>query len=44
MKSLAEETRQATQQIADTVRDLDGQIGSLIGESSDASLARQERR
>ncbi|WP_027521846.1 methyl-accepting chemotaxis protein [Bradyrhizobium sp. Ec3.3] len=38
VKSLAEATRQATQQIADTVRDLDGQIGSLIGESGDASL------
>ena len=34
---LAEATRQATHQISDTVRDLDGQIGSLIGESSDAS-------
>ena len=38
MKNLAEGTRQATQQISDTMRDLDGQIGSLIGESSDASL------
>ena len=38
VKNLAEATRQATQQIADTVRDLDGQIGSLIGESGDASL------
>ena len=38
VKSLAEGTRQATQQIFDTMRDLDGQIGSLIGESSDASL------
>ncbi len=38
VKSLAEATRQATQQISDTVRDLDGQIGSLIGESGDASL------
>jgi methyl-accepting chemotaxis protein len=38
VKNLAEATRQATHQIADTVRDLDGQIGSLIGESSDASL------
>src|SRR4030081_1220320 len=38
VKSLAEATRQATQQISDTMRDLDGQIGSLIGESSDASL------
>jgi methyl-accepting chemotaxis protein len=38
VKSLAEGTRQATQQISDTMRDLDGQIGSLIGESSDALL------
>ncbi|MGY8668887.1 methyl-accepting chemotaxis protein [Bradyrhizobium sp. UFLA05-109] len=38
VKSLAEATRQATQQISDTVRDLDGQIGSLIGESGEASL------
>ncbi|MBR0755961.1 methyl-accepting chemotaxis protein [Bradyrhizobium jicamae] len=38
VKSLAEATRQATHQISDTVRDLDGQIGNLIGESSDASL------
>jgi methyl-accepting chemotaxis protein len=38
VKSLAEGTRQATQQISDTMRDLDGQIGRLIGESSDASL------
>jgi methyl-accepting chemotaxis protein len=38
VKNLAEGTRQATQQISDTMRDLDGQIGSLIGESSDASL------
>jgi methyl-accepting chemotaxis protein len=38
VKSLAEATRQATQQISDTVRDLDGQIGNLIGESGDASL------
>jgi methyl-accepting chemotaxis protein len=38
VKSLAEATRQATQHISDTVRDLDGQIGSLIGESGDASL------
>ena len=37
VKSLAEATRQATQQISDTVRDLDGQIGNLIGESGDAS-------
>ena len=38
VKNLAEATRQATRQIGDTVRDLDGQVGSLIGESSDASL------
>ncbi len=38
VKSLAEATRQATQLIGDTVRDLDGQIGNLIGESGDASL------
>ncbi len=38
VKSLAEATRQATHLIGDTVRDLDGQVGSLIGESSDASV------
>jgi methyl-accepting chemotaxis protein len=38
VKSLAEATRQATRLIGDTVRDLDGQVGSLIGESSDASV------
>ena len=38
VKSLAEATRQATQQIGDTVRGLDGQVGSLINESSEASL------
>jgi methyl-accepting chemotaxis protein len=38
VKSLAEATRQATHLIADTVRDLDGQVGSLIGESGEASL------
>jgi methyl-accepting chemotaxis protein len=37
VKSLAEATRQATRQIGDTVRDLDGQIGNLISESGDAS-------
>ncbi len=37
VKSLAEATRQATLQIGDTVRDLDGQVGGLIGESGDAS-------
>ena len=38
VKSLAEATRRATQLIGDTVRDLDGQVGNLIGESGDASL------
>ena len=38
VKSLAEATRQATQLIGDTVRDLDGQVGNLIGESGDASV------
>src|SRR5450631_3281057 len=38
VKSLAEATRQATHLIGDTVRDLDGQVGSLIGESGDASV------
>src|SRR6202162_3559040 len=38
VKNLAEATRQATHLIGDTGRDLDGQVGSLIGESSDASL------
>ncbi len=38
VKNLAEATRQATHQIGDTVRDLDGQVGNLIGESGDASL------
>jgi methyl-accepting chemotaxis protein len=38
VKSLAEATRQATHLIGDTVRDLDGQVGNLIGESGDASL------
>lgn len=37
VKSLAEATRQATQQIAETIHDLDGQIGGLMGESGDAS-------
>jgi methyl-accepting chemotaxis protein len=37
VKNLAEATRQATQQIGDTVRGLDGQVGNLIGESSEAS-------
>jgi methyl-accepting chemotaxis protein len=37
VKNLAEATRQATHQISDTVRDLDGQIEGLIGESSEAS-------
>ncbi len=38
VKSLAEATRRATHLIGDTVRDLDGQVGNLIGESGDASL------
>jgi methyl-accepting chemotaxis protein len=38
VKNLAEATRQATQQIGQTVRDLDSQLGNLIGESGDASL------
>src|SRR6201999_3256670 len=37
VKSLAEATRQATHEIGDTVRDLDGQLGNLIGESGEAS-------
>jgi methyl-accepting chemotaxis protein len=37
VKSLAEATRQATHQIGETVRGLDGQLGSLISESSEAS-------
>ena len=38
VKNLAEATRQATQQIGDTVRGLDGQVGRLIGESGEASV------
>jgi len=38
VKSLAEATRQATLQIGNTVRGLDGQVGSLINESGEASL------
>ncbi|HWZ37527.1 MAG TPA: methyl-accepting chemotaxis protein [Bradyrhizobium sp.] len=38
VKSLAEATRQATHQIGDTVRGLDGQVGGLIGESGEASV------
>jgi methyl-accepting chemotaxis protein len=38
VKSLSEATRQATRLIGDTVRDLDSQVGSLIGESGDASV------
>jgi methyl-accepting chemotaxis protein len=37
VKSLAEATRQATHQIGDTMRDLDGQLGNLIDESGEAS-------
>ena len=38
VKNLAEATRQATHLIGDTVRDLEGQVGNLIGASGDASL------
>lgn len=38
VKSLAEATRQATLQIGNTVRGLDGQVGNLINESGEASL------
>lgn len=38
VKSLAEATRQATLQISETVRDLDGEIGRLIGDSGTATL------
>jgi methyl-accepting chemotaxis protein len=38
VKSLAEATRQATNQIGDTVRGLDSQVVSLIGESGEASV------
>jgi methyl-accepting chemotaxis protein len=38
VKNLAEATRRATQLIGDTVRDLDGQVGNLIGASGDATL------
>jgi methyl-accepting chemotaxis protein len=38
VKNLAEATRQATHLIGETVRDLDGQVGQLIGESGDASV------
>jgi methyl-accepting chemotaxis protein len=38
VKSLAEATRQATHLIGDTVKDLDGQVTGLIGESGDASV------
>jgi methyl-accepting chemotaxis protein len=38
VKSLAQATRQATLLIGHTVRDLDGQVRNLIGESSDASV------
>jgi methyl-accepting chemotaxis protein len=37
VKSLAEATRQATHEIGGTMRDLDGQLGNLIDESSEAS-------
>jgi len=42
VKNLAEETRKATQQIGDTVRDLTGQISNLIGESNAASRHAKE--
>ena len=42
VKSLAEATRQATHLIGETVRDLDGQVGHLIGASGDASLRAKE--
>ena len=38
VKNLAESTRQATRLIGDTVKGLDTQVTSLIGESGDASL------
>jgi methyl-accepting chemotaxis protein len=38
VKNLAEATRQATHLIGETVRDLDGQVGNLIGASGDASV------
>ncbi|MGY4305909.1 methyl-accepting chemotaxis protein [Bradyrhizobium sp. USDA 4369] len=37
VKSLAEATRQATQQIGDTLRGLDAQVKNLLGESGQAS-------
>jgi methyl-accepting chemotaxis protein len=37
VKNLAEATRAATQQIGETIRGLDGQINSLLGESGEAS-------
>src|SRR5258708_3272050 len=37
VKSLAEAMRQATSQIGETVRGLDGQVGNLNGESGEAS-------
>ncbi len=37
VKSLAEATRQATNQISNTVRSLDGELGNLMGESGEAS-------
>ena len=38
VKSLAEATRAATIQISDTVKDLDAEVGRLIGESGTATL------
>ena len=37
VKNLAEATRQATHQIGETVRGLDGELNNLIGEGSEAS-------
>ena len=38
VKNLAESTRRATQLIGDTVKGLDGQVTSLIGESGEATI------
>jgi len=38
VKNLAEATRQATKQIGDTVRGLDGEVGNLIGASGEATV------
>ena len=44
VKSLAEATRQATHLIGETVRDLDGQVGNLIGAERRRLASGQERR